>query len=732
MNRKIHILFTFVIVSLILIGCDKNSPTNMPQQNEQSNLVTPASNSEITRSPEDATPTITILTSDTTDYNQYIKKTWIMNKDNNQENRVSFTIFKINNNKITGELTIVGSEQSCPNTVADLSGTINNDTAECYFTDSRENEGSIKLIFKPNNAIDATIILTSKSDDDIAQPLEGTFQFTPLNLKNEKDFSPIEDQSFMVDLNSWGMVRFVSGKFSSDDYVPIGFYLTDEDGDVLYNFNPTITYKVDIKAVSFKDVNKDELKDIIIIASNIENSDYVATIYLQETEGTFRNDANLDQEINDSGSNKDIKAVTNYLSQNQTLVLSPSDSRKSVPITINHRKIEELPELAKQINKKEEIAPKDWSLLDYKENDFNEDGLNDIVGVIEHQYSDEIMYPRILFIYFNNGNGYSLYLMNPYIIRNCDEGGVFGDPYEELSVYKNTFTTNAYGGSAWRWSENLTYEYKSGDWFLLSAENWYGYGDFETIYSYDDYNSGKGFRRVTEDSPEKENPEKLEYDVKLDKQPLLKDYAYPSYLIRERIQAPDIKSVCYNADIKQFDGNYPELSESNILGWNNEYIIYKINQTDEIVYIGVLSLKNNNLQMIARYDAGDQEEEAFSDLTATIYNDRLYYVESITKMVPVRSHEIVSDSREVIAVQLISMKLDGTDKKVVFRADHSKYEEGKIVEGYLDYITLEYVVTGDEIIVMVYGGDNHPYYRMNLQGEEISLIGSVPEGGFFR
>jgi hypothetical protein len=408
------------------------------------------------------------------------------------------------------------------------------------------------------------------------------------------------------------------------------------------------------------------------------------------------------------------------------LVLSPSDSKKLVPITINIRKIEQLPNLPWQISRKEEIVPKDWSLLDYKENDFNEDGLNDIVGVIEHQGSDEIMYPRILFIYFNNGNGYSLNLMNPYLILNRDEGGIFGDPYEELSVGKNTFTTNAYGGSAWRWSENNTYEYKNGDWFLLSTECWSGYGPFETSYAFDDYNSGKGIRRETEVSPEKENPMKLEYDVKIDKQPLLNDYANTSYLSLDRIKAPEIKEVTYNEDIKKFEGNYPELSEADILARNNEYIIYEIRQTEDILYIGVLTLKNNVLQMIARYDAGDQAEEDFS--YAVIYKDRLYYEEDIRKMVSIRSDGIVSDSREVVAVQLVSMKLDGTDKKVIFKVDHSKYEEGKIVDGYLDYISLNYEIIGNEIIVMVYGGENHPYYRMNLQGEEISLIGSIPEG----
>ena len=48
-----------------------------------------------------------------------------------------------------------------------------NDTAECQFTDSRENKGTIKLVFKPNNEMEATITLTNKAQDSKAQPPVG-------------------------------------------------------------------------------------------------------------------------------------------------------------------------------------------------------------------------------------------------------------------------------------------------------------------------------------------------------------------------------------------------------------------------------------------------------------------------------------------------------------------------------------------------------------------------------
>lgn len=319
MKKKIFL--TIFMISLLLVGCEKTGST----QNGQSH-------STVTISPVTTTPSAAISTNDTIDYNQYIKKTWIESNINSiQENGVSFTISKIENRIMSGELTIVGPEPSCPNTVADLSGTINKDIAECQFTDSRGNEGNIKLVFKPNDSMEATIRLINKSIDNIAQPPEGTFQFEPYNLKNIEEFTPNENQSFLVNLNSWGDVKFVSGKFTGADYVPVGFYLTNKDGDILYDFYPTITSNVDVKAVSFKDVNNDGLKDIIIIASGSDNLDQIATIYLQKTDGSFGNDPKLDQEINDSGNNKDIKSITGYLSQ-KLITQSSDDNGLFAPI----------------------------------------------------------------------------------------------------------------------------------------------------------------------------------------------------------------------------------------------------------------------------------------------------------------------------------------------------------------------------------------------------------------
>lgn len=312
MNKKL--IFAILTASLLLTGCGRKVvPNNIPKENKQSSVVTSAANNATVKSSGETAPS---ATSDAIDYNRYVKKTWIQE---NSTNGTSFCIHKIANGKIIGRFD--SSEPAVPNhyNLENLTGTVNNDTAECQFSDTFGNKGNIKLVFKSNNEMEATIKLTSKSQHNNKCPHEGTFKYKTYNIKDIKGFSSIKDQSFMVNLNSWGNVKFVSGKLTGGNHIPTVFYLTNKDGDILYDFisDEDLPYSVDVKAVSFKDVNKDGLKDIIVIAvDNYNNSGAcIANVYFQKSDGFFTNDLKLNEEINNSGKNKDIKTVTEYLSK---------------------------------------------------------------------------------------------------------------------------------------------------------------------------------------------------------------------------------------------------------------------------------------------------------------------------------------------------------------------------------------------------------------------------------
>ncbi len=261
---------------------------------------------------------------DAIDYGQYIKKVWIMKNWINEKYNSSICISKIANGKIEGKFSTLAISVPDDNYylpdhlgyLADLTGTINNGIAECQFSDKDGDKGIIKLFFKTKDEIEATIKYTDKSKDNKDIPLDGTFQFQPYNLKDIDGFNLFKDQSFIVDLNSWGKVNFVSGKIEGGNHIPTVAYLTNKEGDIFYDFNSAIPNNVDFYAVSFQDVNKDGLKDIIIIygvGDDISSS--TAKIFTQNSDGVFDVDGDMTQEINDSGNNKDIKTITDYLSK---------------------------------------------------------------------------------------------------------------------------------------------------------------------------------------------------------------------------------------------------------------------------------------------------------------------------------------------------------------------------------------------------------------------------------
>ena len=88
-------------------------------------------------------------------------------------------------------------------------------------------------------------------------------------------------------------------------------------------------------------------------------------------------------------------------------------------------------------------------------------------------------YPRILFAVAGDvTDGYCLDFQDINLILTENEGGVFGDPYCPLTAEGTSFTTHAYGGSAWRWSDEYTYTYREGVWWLSSSEETYGHYEY--------------------------------------------------------------------------------------------------------------------------------------------------------------------------------------------------------------------------------------------------------------
>ncbi|UBS87044.1 DUF4163 domain-containing protein [Paenibacillus polymyxa] len=138
-----------------------------------------------------------------------------------------------------------------------------------------------------------------------------------------------ESQSFQTTLEGFGKVRFVSTYGYPEGFRKFFFFLLDDQGHILYPFpnfygnREWVARYGGVEAVAFKDVNKDGLKDVIIIA-DVDNGIHgpgrvdefpIADIYFQKKNKTFTTLPALDETLNDQGHNQTIQDVVQYVSK---------------------------------------------------------------------------------------------------------------------------------------------------------------------------------------------------------------------------------------------------------------------------------------------------------------------------------------------------------------------------------------------------------------------------------
>ncbi|MDY8044917.1 hypothetical protein UY416_01240 [Paenibacillus polymyxa] len=146
---------------------------------------------------------------------------------------------------------------------------------------------------------------------------------------NTDQYEIEESQSFQTTFEGFGKVRFVSTYGYPEGFRKFFFFLLDDQGHILYPFldfygnREWVARYGGVEAVAFKDVNRDGLKDVIIIA-DVDNGIHgpgrvdqfpIADIYFQKKNKTFITLPELDEALNDQGHNQTIKDVIQYVSK---------------------------------------------------------------------------------------------------------------------------------------------------------------------------------------------------------------------------------------------------------------------------------------------------------------------------------------------------------------------------------------------------------------------------------
>lgn len=200
--------------------------------------------------------------------------------------------------------------------------------SSCNTNDTPNPGGSMSNNSK-NSSINSNNIANSEKANTPSPTDKVSYSNTSANNEEKisglqkKGLKIIENQSFNIELEKWGKVRFVSGKISVNGTDKLQFYLVGENEKILYHFLDFPGNKwpmfFELKAISFKDANKDGLRDVIVIADYLTGVGaqgaipfHVGGIYFQK-EKEFINLPELDKEINDAKKNENIDMIVKFI-----------------------------------------------------------------------------------------------------------------------------------------------------------------------------------------------------------------------------------------------------------------------------------------------------------------------------------------------------------------------------------------------------------------------------------
>ncbi len=109
------------------------------------------------------------------------------------------------------------------------------------------------------------------------------------------------------------------------------------------------------------------------------------------------------------------------------------------------------------------FIPAGYLLLSTTSGNLNKDAYLDRILVLkpkEEEANEDLARPLILLSGTASGN-YKLIARNDSVVLCKGCGGIFGDPYEGITINNGYFSVEHYGGSSWRWTRIITFKYDS-------------------------------------------------------------------------------------------------------------------------------------------------------------------------------------------------------------------------------------------------------------------------------
>ena len=152
----------------------------------------------------------------------------------------------------------------------------------------------------------------------------------------------------------------------------------------------------------------------------------------------------------------------------------------------------------------EDFVPVGYHIITQTKGNLNKDTITDLAAIIEADDNvmslkeiDHDQKPRILFVLFGlPKSGFSLSIQSNTSVLLSDDGGVFGDPLQELFIERNTLCVEYYGGSSDKWAYTYKWRWQNKDWYLIGA-TYTTMSPYENLFEKYDFNLNTGIAEHT-------------------------------------------------------------------------------------------------------------------------------------------------------------------------------------------------------------------------------------------
>lgn len=291
------VLFIYMMMST---GCEKH---HTPVSCVDSSVTANNEPSAVEPSEKTASPV---------DYSSYLVKTWVPLEWNSATDPllISLYITKVESRIVTGK---IASELTTPYTptehcarAADFTGIFQNNMAVCFF-ENETFEGAFTLQFKEAQ-LKVVLTCTNRKSGERIENIQ--LALRPYKLWDAQNMSiPPKTYAYGVDLNTWGKVNISTTIYGERKLYPRAF-LTNEQDDILYEFNDIWLSGTKIIDVTIEDVNEDGLQDIKMTTGFFDydtgeiflDMPFFERTFMQMNNGFFYQPENSMKELNPTAS----------------------------------------------------------------------------------------------------------------------------------------------------------------------------------------------------------------------------------------------------------------------------------------------------------------------------------------------------------------------------------------------------------------------------------------------